>query len=82
MLASRGILDHYWMRQECEMLGLTDFDINPRHMAEHYVKDERRLLSGRAQMIERLEPGNDKSPSGSCSARLWLKGFFPPRRAG
>jgi hypothetical protein len=37
------------------MLGLTDFDINPRHMGEHYVKDDRRSLSGRAQMIERLE---------------------------
>jgi len=55
MLASRGILDRYKMRHEREMLGLTDFDINPRHMAEHYVKDDRRLLSGSAQMIERLE---------------------------
>ena len=55
MFASRGILDRYRMRHEREMLGLTDFDINPRHMAEHYVKDDRRLLSGRAQMIERLE---------------------------
>lgn len=55
MFASRGILDRYGMRHEREMLGLTDFEINPRHMAEHYVKDDRRLLSGRAQIIERLE---------------------------
>jgi PAS domain-containing protein len=55
MFASRGILDLYRMRHEREMLGLTDFDINPRHMAEDYVKDDRRLLSGRAQVIERLE---------------------------
>ncbi len=55
MFASRGILERYRMRHEHEMLGLTDYDINPRHMAEHYVRDDRRLLCGRAKIIERLE---------------------------
>lgn len=55
MFASRGILERYRMRHETEMLGLTDYDINPRHMADHYVRDDRRLLSGRARIIERLE---------------------------
>lgn len=55
MFASRGILERYQMRHEAEMLGLTDYDINPRHMADHYVRDDRRLLSGRARIIERLE---------------------------
>jgi AraC-like DNA-binding protein len=55
MFASRGVLDRYRMSHEHEILGLTDYDRNPRFMAEHYVRDDRRLLSGREKMIERLE---------------------------
>lgn len=35
MFASSGILQHYQMHDESEMLGLTDFDINPHIMAEN-----------------------------------------------
>jgi transcriptional regulator GlxA family with amidase domain len=43
------------MQDESEMLGLTDFDINPHIMAENYVRDDQRLLSGKVKHIERLE---------------------------
>ena len=46
MCASNGILQRYQMRAEKEILGLTDFDINPRGMAEEYVRDDKRLLTG------------------------------------
>lgn len=55
MFASSGILQRYQMRDEVEMLGLTDFDLNPHIMAENYVSDDLRLLTGEAQHIERLE---------------------------
>ena len=41
MFASSGILQRYQMRDEAEMLGLTDFDINPHIMAENYVRASR-----------------------------------------
>ena len=37
MFSSRRILELYRMRDESEMLGLTDFDINPGVMAAGYV---------------------------------------------
>jgi len=55
MFVSYGVLQRYQMQNEREMLGLTDFDINPANMAVNYVHDDRRLLSGEAQRIERLE---------------------------
>lgn len=55
MFVSRGILDRYRMSDESEMLGLTDFDINPGSMAEGYVQDDERLLSGKVAHIERIE---------------------------
>jgi AraC-like DNA-binding protein len=55
MFASSGILQRYQMRDEAEMLGLTDFDINPHIMAENYVRDDQSLLSGKVKHIERLE---------------------------
>jgi hypothetical protein len=55
MFVSRGIPERYRMQDETEMLGLTDFDINPGSMAEVYVHDDDRLLTGAAKRIERLE---------------------------
>ena len=55
MFVSSGILQRYQMQDEKEMLGLTDFDINPSSMAADYVHDDRRLLTGEATRIERIE---------------------------
>ncbi len=55
MFVSRGILQRYRMQDEKEMLGLTDFDINPASMAAAYVHDDRRLLTAEAPLIERIE---------------------------
>ena len=55
MFASNGILQRYRMSDEKEMLGLTDFDINPQMLAENYVSDDQRLLTGEVRHIERLE---------------------------
>ncbi len=55
MFVSRGILELYHMKEESEMLGLTDYDINPGSMAHAYVEDDRRLLTGMVKRLERLE---------------------------
>jgi AraC-like DNA-binding protein len=55
MLVSRGFLQHHQLRHEREILGLTDFDVAPHHMASGYVRDDARLLSGKARCVERVE---------------------------
>ncbi|MDE0770131.1 MAG: hypothetical protein OSB19_17270 [Opitutaceae bacterium] len=46
MVTSQSVLDRYQMTNEEEMLGFTDYDINPQSMAERYVQDDERLLNG------------------------------------
>ena len=55
MFASRGLRERYSMRDESEILGMTDFDLNPDLMARAYVDDDGQLLSGEREVIERLE---------------------------
>ena len=55
MFCSRSILELHHMASEAEMLGLTDYDLNPRTMAEAYLADDARILAGKAASIERLE---------------------------
>lgn len=55
MFVSQSILDLYQMNDESEMLGLTDYDLNPVVMAENYVRDDQRVLSGELKQVERLE---------------------------
>jgi len=55
MFASQGLRERYSMRDESEILGMTDFDLNPDLMARAYVEDDERLLSEEVEVIERLE---------------------------
>lgn len=55
MFASRGLLKRYQMSDEREFVGRTDHEINPSSMADSYVRDDRRLLDGCVECIERIE---------------------------
>ncbi len=55
MFASDGLLQRYQMRDDSEILGRTDFDLKPDTMAQAYVDDDKRLLTGKADVIERIE---------------------------
>jgi len=55
MLVSRSFLQHHQLRHEREILGLTDFDVAPHHMASGYVRDDARMLSGKTRCVERVE---------------------------
>lgn len=55
MFASEGLRQRYSMQDESEILGMTDFDLNPGTMAQAYVDDDGQLLQGKAERIERIE---------------------------
>lgn len=55
MFASRAVLERYHMSDEDEILGITDFELNPGPMAEAYVRDDERLLNGDVKQVERIE---------------------------
>lgn len=55
MFASEGLRQRYSMRDETEILGMTDFDLNPGSMAQAYVEDDHELLRGKVKIIERIE---------------------------
>lgn len=55
MFASAGLLQRYQMASEFEILGRTDFDLNPDIMAQAYVDDDRSLLAGEVAKVERIE---------------------------
>jgi len=75
MLVSRSFLQHHQLRHEEEILGLTDFDLAPDHMASGYVSDDRRLLSGKVRGIERVELWFDQqgTPDWFLVSKLPLK---------
>lgn len=55
MFASRGLLDVYRMSDDSEIIGRTDFDLNPDVMAQSYVDDDKLILTGELPRIERME---------------------------
>jgi AraC-like DNA-binding protein len=55
MFASEGLRNHYAMTHETEILGMTDFDLNPDMMAKAYVDDDKLLLAGKTRLVERIE---------------------------
>lgn len=55
MFASRGLMQRYQMPDDSEIIGRTDFDLNPDTMAQAYVDDDKHLLSGEVEVIERIE---------------------------
>ena len=75
MLVSRSFLQHQQLRHEREILGLTDFDVAPHQMASGYVRDDARLLSGKAHCVERVELWFDKqgTPDWFFVSKLPLK---------
>ena len=55
MYASKGLLDRYRMRDDTEIMGWTDFDLNPDAMAQSYVDDDKIIFSGEVDKVESLE---------------------------
>lgn len=61
--ANAAFLEMAGLKDESAVLGKTDFEIWPRFLAEHYVKDDARLLGSGSPMVNRIELvlGRDRS---------------------
>ncbi len=55
MYVSRGLAARYQIFEEEEVIGRNDHDINPASMADAFVSDDRKILSGEADSVERME---------------------------
>ena len=75
MVASRRIYELYGLSDDHDLIGLTDYDLNPRSMARAYTGDDDRLLSGAVRVIERLELWFDRQglPDWAHVTKLPLK---------
>jgi AraC-like DNA-binding protein len=63
MAANASFLEMAGLREEAEIVGKTDFDLWPRFLAEHYVKDDSRVMETGAPLLNRIELilGRDRS---------------------
>ncbi|RFC44092.1 MAG: hypothetical protein DVB28_001201 [Verrucomicrobia bacterium] len=55
LFASKALLARYGMPDDSGILGFKDHDINPRSMADAYVEDDLKLVSGEVNLVERVE---------------------------
>jgi AraC-like DNA-binding protein len=55
MFLSRGIRERYGLREEGEVIGLTDFDLNPDGMAAGYTSDDERIYATGEPIIGHVE---------------------------
>jgi AraC-like DNA-binding protein len=61
--ANASFLEMAGLREETEITGKTDFDLWPRFLAEHYVKDDSRVMETGVPLLNRIELvlGRDRS---------------------
>ena len=55
MFVSRSILERYGMTDEIEMLGKTDFDLNPENLARGYIADDAHVYATGEPIFDRVE---------------------------
>ncbi len=55
MFCSEGILRLYRLSNEIEIVGLTDFDLNPESMAQAYVEDDAKIYQSGQPLLNRVE---------------------------
>jgi AraC-like DNA-binding protein len=61
MFASRTVREKYHIRDEADIIGLTDFDLSSPDMARAYVADDRKILESGEPILNRIELGFDES---------------------
>ncbi|MHC4886865.1 MAG: helix-turn-helix domain-containing protein [Planctomycetota bacterium] len=79
VMVNRNFLDMFGAQGEEEVLGRTDFDLSPPHLAENFVRDDRTVLDEGVEIVNRMELVN----SGRGGVSWHLTNKFPLRdRAG
>jgi PAS domain S-box-containing protein len=73
--ANAAFVEMTGRQTEADILGKTDFDIWPRFLAEHYVKDDGRLLESGASIVNRVELviGQDRSAEWFTTTKVPLQ---------
>jgi PAS domain S-box-containing protein len=73
--ANSAFLRMAGLREEDELLGKTDFDLWPRFLAEHYVKDDARVTGAGAPLLNRIELvlGRDRSADWFATTKVPLR---------
>jgi AraC-like DNA-binding protein len=63
------------LREESDLLDKTDYDIWPRFLAEHYVKDDSRVLDSAEPVVNRVELvlGRDRSADWFTTTKVPLR---------
>jgi PAS domain S-box-containing protein len=59
--ASSTILDRLGVKSEDDLIGTTDHDVYPRHLADAYVADDSKVFRSGAPLVNRLEVWFDES---------------------
>jgi AraC-like DNA-binding protein len=59
MFASRNVFERYRLRDEIEIIGLTDFDLSPTDMAQAHVSDDQQIYRTGEPVLNRIELGFD-----------------------
>jgi len=75
LAANAPFLEMAGLREEAEVLGKTDFDLWPRFLAEHYAKDDVRVLSSGEPLLNRIELvlGRDRSAEWFTTTKVPLR---------
>lgn len=55
MGASQSVLDRFGLATEDQLIGTTDFDYFPKHLAEKFVQDDRLVIESGQPLIGRVE---------------------------
>lgn len=73
--ANPAFLKMAGLREESDLLGKTDFDLWPRFLAEHYVKDDARVGGSGAPLLNRIELvlGRDRSADWFATTKVALR---------
>ncbi len=70
---NRGFLLNYSLQQESEVVGKTDYDLSPRHLADQFRMDDEAVLEGKS-IINRIELVGrfDKTANWSLTTKIRL----------
>jgi AraC-like DNA-binding protein len=55
LAANPAFLEMAELKSESQLIGKTDFDLWPRFLAEHYVKDDQRVMETSSPMVNKIE---------------------------
>jgi AraC-like DNA-binding protein len=75
MAANAPFLEVAGVRAEADVLGKTDFDLWPRFLAEHYAKDDARVMESGEPLLNRIELvlGRDRTAEWFATTKVPLR---------